>query len=306
MQSLWVLLASFLLSIVGIIIKFTAQAGYSTGEVVFYRTFIGVVVVSIMMAARGVSPRSKYTLGHVQRGIAGTFAMWLFVYAVVHLPLSTAITLNFTAPLWIALMLALVFGERLSKTMMAALALGFLGIVILLKPIFSPEMRFDITIGLISGVAAAVALLNVRRLGALGEPEMRIFWWSSSIIAGGAALWLTATGGWHWHGGEGLMWILAMGTLAAAAQLSQTRAFSRGATILAANLSYSTVLFSALADLLIWNVHIPLMGWLAITIIIASGIMATLRTRKNVQRAAAAPATATPATVTPEPPASSP
>jgi S-adenosylmethionine uptake transporter len=300
------LLASFLLAITGITIKFAHEAGYSTGELVFYRTFLGFAVVSVMMAMRGVSPRSAYTVGHVQRGVAGTFAMWLFVYAVVHLPLSTAMTLNYTAPLWIALILALVFGERLSKTMVGALCLGFFGIAILLKPIFSPEMRFDITIGLISGVAAAVALLNVRRLGALGEPEMRIFWWSSMIISAGAALWLTVSGGWHWHGSDGLWWIAALGAVATGAQLTQTRAFSRGATILAANLSYSTVLFSAVADLLIWNVRIPATGWLAIAIVISSGIMATLRTRRNARPRAVEPGVVAGAPIEPEPPSTDP
>ncbi|HEX4327096.1 MAG TPA: DMT family transporter [Burkholderiales bacterium] len=300
MQSLWMLLAAFLLAVTGVAIKYAAAAGLSTGETVFYRTFIGVVVVSVMMAGLRVSPRSVHTRALLYRGLAGTFAMWLFMYSVVHLPLSTAITLNFTAPLWIALILALVFGERLSKTMTAALVLGFIGIVMLLKPIFVPEMRFDITIGLLSGVAGATALLNVRRLGALGEPDMRIFLWSSSVIALGAALWLTATGGWHMHGFDAVKWVVAMGALATAAQLCQTRAYSRGGTILTANLSYATVLFSALADLLLWGVRIPASGWLAIALIIASGIMATLRSRKGARREARAE-TAAPS-IQPEPP----
>jgi S-adenosylmethionine uptake transporter len=269
--------------------------------VVFYRTFIGLIAVSAMMAMRGVRPGTVHVVAHLQRGAAGTFAMWLFVYAVVHLPLSTAITLNFTAPLWIGLVLALVFGERLSKTMLVALALGFVGIVILLKPIFTPAMRFDITIGLISGVAAAVALLNIRRLGALHEPEMRIFWWSSLVISAGAAAWLTATGGWRMHGTEGLKWILAMGAVATGGQLAQTRAYSRGATMLAANLSYSTVLFSALAGFLIWDEHIPASGWTAIAVIVASGIMATLRTRKGAKQPIA-----TIQPIAPEPPLTDP
>ena len=161
------LLAAFLFSVAGVTIKFAAAAGYTTPELVFYRSVIGFVVVSIMMRAAGLSPRSPHTVAHLQRGAAGTFAIWLFMYAVIHLPLSTAITLNFTAPLWIGLILALVYGERLSKTMLLALGLGFVGIVLLLKPIFTPEMRFDLTVGLLSGIAAAIALLNVRRLGAM-------------------------------------------------------------------------------------------------------------------------------------------
>jgi S-adenosylmethionine uptake transporter len=293
------LLAAFLFSVAGVTIKFAAAAGYTTPELVFYRSVIGFVVVSIMMRAAGLSPRSPHTVAHLQRGAAGTFAIWLFMYAVIHLPLSTAITLNFTAPLWIGLILALVYGERLSKTMLLALALGFIGIALLLKPIFTPEMRFDLTVGLLSGIAAAIALLNVRRLGAMKEPEMRIFWWFTLVVTIGSGLWLSVSGGWKWHS-EGIGWMLAMGCATTIGQLAQTRAYSRGATMLAANLSYSAVLFSAFAGLLLWNEVIPPSGWLAIAIIVASGIMATLRTRKTNKANVVAATPAPP--IEPEPP----
>jgi S-adenosylmethionine uptake transporter len=294
------LLASFLFAVSGVVIKFAAQAGYTTAELVFYRSAIGFIVVSAMMRAAGLSPRSPHTVAHIQRGIAGTFAIWLFMYAVIHLPLSTAITLNFTAPLWIGLILALVYGERPSKTMLAALCMGFIGIVLLLKPIFTPEMRFDLTIGLLSGIAAAIALLNVRRLGAMKEPEMRIFWWFTLVVTIGSALYLTFTGGWQWHS-EGVGWMLAMGCTTTIGQLAQTRAYSRGATMLAANLSYSAVLFSALLGFFIWSEVIPPSGWLAIAIIVAGGIMATLKARKSNKSNVVA--TSAPATkIEPEPP----
>jgi len=129
---------------------------------------------------------------------------------------------------------------------------------------------------------------------------MRIFWWFTLVVTAGAALWLTVSGGWRLHS-EGLLWLLAMGAVTTGGQLAQTRAYSRGATMMAANLSYSAVLFSALAGLLIWNEHIPASGWLAIAIIICSGIMATLRTRKSAQHSAAA-AALPPASIQPEPP----
>ena len=293
------LLAAFLFAVSGVAIKFAAQAGYTTAELVFYRSIIGFIVVSIMMRAAGLSPRSPHTVAHLQRGVAGTFAIWLFMYAVIHLPLSTAITLNFTAPLWIGLILALVYGERLSRTMVVALCLGFAGIVLLLKPIFTPEMRFDLTIGLLSGIAAAIALLNVRRLGAMKEPEMRIFWWFTLVVTIGSALYLTFSGGWKWHT-EGVPWMLAMGCTTTIGQLAQTRAYSRGATMLAANLSYSAVLFSALAGFFLWSEVIPPSGWLAIAIIVASGIMATLRARKSNKDNVVATIPAT--KIEPEPP----
>jgi drug/metabolite transporter (DMT)-like permease len=292
-QSLWMLFAALLFALMGITIKASAALGYSTAELVFYRSLIGWIFISLVILLRGYSIRTPYVVAHLQRGVAGTFAIWLFMYAVVHLPLATAITLNFTAPLWIGLILALVFGEKLSRTMVFALLLGFVGIIILLQPIFSPDKRFDITIGLISGVAAAVALLNVRRLGGLGEPEWRIFWWFSGVITAGSALWLTVSGGWLHHSLNGLHWLLAMGAVATAGQLAQTRAYAQGKTLLSASFSYASVPFSALAAWLVYDEAIAFSGWIAMAIIVSSGLIATWRTHQGNKA------------VTPEPPAPS-
>lgn len=284
MQSLWMLLAALLFAVTGVTIKLSAAVGFNTTEQVFYRSLVGWLIVSIIMLVRGMSFRTPHTIAHLQRGAASTFAIWLFMYAVIHLPLPTAVTLNFTSPLWIALILTLVFGESISKTMVAALVIGFAGILLLLQPVFTPDKRFDLTIGLLSGVGAAIGALNVRRLGSLREPEWRIFWWFSTIIGAGAAAWMTITQGWRSHPVDSFFWVIAMGSAAAAAQLAQTRAYARGKPLLTANLSYAGVLFSALAGVMIYHDHIPLSGWCAMALIILSGIMATYRTRKGERK----------------------
>ena len=291
MQSLWMLVAALLFAVIGVTIKLAAAAGYGTAELVFYRSVIGCMLATAAMAVLRIPIRTAHTAAHLKRGVASTVAISAFMYAVVHLPLSTAVTLNFTAPLWVALILALVFGENLSRIMLVALAVGFIGIVLLLQPVFTPDKRFDVTIGLLSGMAAAIGVLNVRRLGGLGEPDLRIFWWFTAIISIASGLWLVVFGGWKSHSMAGAGWVLAMAVAATAGQLAQTRAYSKGKAMLAANLSYAAVPFSALAGVLLYDDRIPVTGWLAMGMVILSGIMATWRTRRSETKA-----------VVPEPP----
>ena len=76
------------------------------------------------------------------------------------------------------------------------------------------------------------------------------------------------------------MWLLPIGVLAALGQLSMTLAYSKGATLVVANLQYSGIVFAALYGLFLFGDQIPLIGWAGMGLIIASGITATaLRNR---------------------------
>jgi drug/metabolite transporter (DMT)-like permease len=171
--------------------------------------------------------------------------------------------------------------------MVLALATAFVGIVVLLKPIFTPDRQFDLTIALLSGITAAIGLLNVRRLGSIGEPEWRIFFFVTLVVTLASAAWLTISGGWRGHDASGLYWLIGMAVASTAGQLAQTRAYAAGKTMLAANLSYLAVLFSALAGLLVYDETISAGGWLGMAIIVGAGIMATLRAARSGKRAVA-------------------
>jgi S-adenosylmethionine uptake transporter len=76
------------------------------------------------------------------------------------------------------------------------------------------------------------------------------------------------------------LWLLPIGVLAALGQLCMTKAYTRGATLVVANLQYSGIVFAALFGLFLFGDQIPLLGWAGMALIIASGIAATfLRSR---------------------------
>ncbi|PKO49071.1 MAG: EamA family transporter [Betaproteobacteria bacterium HGW-Betaproteobacteria-4] len=272
MQSLWMIAASFLFACMGVCVKLAAET-HTAVEITFYRCFISLILMFGLIRLRGVPLRTEHWRWQITRGIVGFTALFAYFYAITLLPLATAVTLNYTSAIFLALYLALA-GWQTRHGMLGALAIGLIGVVLLLKPTFHAEQLVGGLVGLGSGVVAGMAYFSVRELGARGEPETRtVFYFSlvSSICAGG---WLAFS---EIHAVDlrsGLI-LLGVASFATVAQLAMTRAYSRGKTMMSAALAYSTVIFSSLFGMLIWGEAIGASSWFAIGLIILSGIAAT-------------------------------
>ncbi|SNS42764.1 S-adenosylmethionine uptake transporter [Noviherbaspirillum humi] len=285
MQSLWMLFAAFMFSIMGVCVKLGSSL-YSTSEMVMYRGLIGVVALFVLIRLQGGTLKTAYPRQHAWRGFIGVVSLWLWFYAIGKLPLATAITLNYTAPIWIAAIL-FVAGwwhgtKRFELGLTLAILMSFAGVTLLLQPAFHADQWLGGLLGLCSGLLSSMAYLQVRKLGLMGEPEYRVvFFFSATGIAAGivGALAGQALGNpaeaWHAHTGRGILLLLGMGLSAVIAQMAMTRAYRLGKTLLTANLQYSGILFSSLWSVLLWNDRISWMGWAGIGIIFVSGLAAT-------------------------------
>jgi drug/metabolite transporter (DMT)-like permease len=272
MQSLWMIAASFLFACMGVCVKLAA-ATHSAVEITFYRSFISLVLMFGLVRLNGVALKTPHWRWQVTRGTVGFIALLAYFYAITLLPLATAVTLNYTSAIFLALYLALA-GARLRPRMLAALGVGLLGVVLLLKPTFHADQLFGGLVGLGSGVLAGMAYFSVRELGARGEPEMRTVFYFSLVSSVGSGLWLLFS---EIHAVDlhsGLL-LLGVASFATAAQLAMTRAYTRGKTLMSAALAYSTVIFSSLFGMLFWGEIIDAASWLAIGLIALSGIAAS-------------------------------
>ena len=213
------------------------------------------------------------------RGAVGFVSLVLYFFAIQALPLATAVTLNYTSPLFLALFLAFWSGERLRGALVMALAVGFVGVVLLLQPTLREDQWAGAVTGLGSGVLAGVAYYNVRNLGALGEPEWRTVFYFSLISTAGGTPWVLASDATRGVDAYGVALLLGVGVFGAIAQLAMTRAYRYGKTLVSASLAYSTVIFSSLFGVLIWDEKLPAVAWLGIALIVASGVLASLRAR---------------------------
>jgi len=272
MQSLWMIAASFLFACMGVCVKLAATT-HSAVEITFYRSFISLILMYGLVRLRGVSLKTTQWRWQVTRGAVGFSALFGYFYAITLLPLATAVTLNYTSAIFLALYLGFA-GMQMRKGMLGALALGLVGVVMLLKPTFHADQLVGGLIGLGSGVLAGMAYFSVRELGARGEPETRTVFYFSLVSSVGAGLWLLFSEIHAVDRHSGLL-LLGVASFATVAQLAMTRAYSRGKTLMSAALAYSTVIFSSLFGMLFWGEVLDASAWAAIGLIILSGIAAT-------------------------------
>jgi len=272
MQSLWMLVASLLFACMGVCVKLAA-ATHSPVEITFYRCFVSLILMFGLVRLRGVRLATPHWHWHISRGVVGFSALFAYFYAITLLPLATAVTLNYTSAIFLAIYMALA-GMRMRGGILGALVLGLVGVVLLLKPTLHADQLVGGLIGLGSGVMAGMAYFSVRELGARGEPEMRTVFYFSLVSSVCSGLWLLFSELHAVDPRSGLL-LLGVASFATVAQLAMTRAYTRGKTLLSAALAYSTVIFSSLFGALFWGEVLTMSAWLAIGLIVLSGIAAT-------------------------------
>jgi len=286
------LAASLFFATMAVCIKI-ASAWFTASELVFWRGLIGMGLMGLWARSRGIALRTAYPGMHAWRSMVGVLSLGAWFYAIAGLPLATAMTLNYMSSVWIAAFLVggalIAWSPRAGAplparhgALAATVLAGFAGVLLMLRPTIAQHQVFAGLVGLLSGLLAAFAYLQVMALGKLGEPEARtVFYFAAgSALAGGIGMVATGVSPWDW---QHALWLLPMALLASLGQWCMTRAYSHGATLVVANLQYSGIVFGALYSLLLFGDRITPAGWLGMGLICASGIVAT------VLRAKAAP-----------------
>ncbi|HEY2188891.1 MAG TPA: DMT family transporter [Caldimonas sp.] len=273
-----VILASLLFATMGVCVK-AASAHYSSGEIVTYRGLVGALMIVAISRWRGDSLRTAVPGRHALRSLTGVTALCLWFYAIGTLPLATAMTLNYTSSLWMALFLVggtTVLGVgAVDSRLVSAAVLGFTGVVLVLHPTIDQGQLWYGLIGLLSGMVSAFGYLQVVALSRAGETESRIvFYFSIGGALGGAAL--ASLSGWHGHTWSGIALLLAVGVLATVAQLMLTRAYARGRTLANASLQYLGIGFSYLYGVVLFDDHVTWVAAAGMVLIVAAGVRASL------------------------------
>ena len=138
MQSLWMLAAGLAFSLMGAFVKLGAEH-FSAAELVFYRSLVQMAGAYAMLARAGGTVKTKRFGMHVHRGVSGFVSLFMFFYALTTLPVATAMTLNYSSPLFLALLLTFLARERPGGMLIGTVLLGFAGVLLLLRPAVTPS-----------------------------------------------------------------------------------------------------------------------------------------------------------------------
>ena len=284
------LVAGALFATMGVFAKLLAGQ-FSGAELSLYRSLVGLLVVGAFVVWKRQSLVTPFWRGHFWRGLTGTISLIGYFYAMTKLPLATAITLNYTSPLWLTLLSTLLLGERFRPRLVLAIVVGFAGIALLLRPTLSSDNGHAGIIGLASGFFAACAYVNVKKLGDAGEPEWRVVFYFALAGTIGSAITQAFVEHTFHPVNTGNMWqLLALGIAATGAQLAMTRAYHSGNTLVVGAFAYSTVLFATLAGIVMFDEILPPIAWLGMGVIVASGLLAKSASTKPDDRSPALPA----------------
>jgi drug/metabolite transporter (DMT)-like permease len=287
LKSLWMLVAALGFAIMGTLVKIGA-AKFSSAELVFYRSIFGLIVIYAYIFAKKLPLKTPVLAKQMSRALVGFASLVLFFYAIAHLHLATAITLNYTSPLFLALFMPFMLHEKPKHTLYVAVILGFIGVVLLLKPTLQNDDALAGALGLASGVGAAIAYIHVKQLGNVNEPDWRTVFYFTLVSSIGAGAWMLLSPLFEQTGFTPLIWqdlplLLGLGISATIAQLAMTRAYRTGNTLTVASLAYVTVVLASIFGALLWQEQLSKSEWLAIGLIIFSGIISINATNNSAQ-----------------------
>ncbi len=277
-RSVWMMLAAVLMfALMDAGLK-TLSAHYPPLQVATLRGLSSLpLVLAWVLLTTGLRPllHVRWKL-HLLRGALGILMMGSFIYALKRLPLSTAYSIFFVAPLLITALSVPILREKVGPRRWTAIAIGLLGVLTVLRPTGAGVITWAGLAVLVAAVAYAVSAITVRVLARTDSNQAMVFWMLVMLALGSGAL--------AWQGWVSLrmqdVWLIAgVGITGSLGQYTITEAFRRGEASLIAPLEYTALIWGVALDLALWGVLPDAVTWLGAAIIISSGLYLLRRER---------------------------
>lgn len=217
---------------------------------------------------------------HLLRGAMGIAMMAAFVYALRTLPLSSAYSIFFVAPLLITALSGPLLGERVGPRRWVAIVVGLAGVLVLLRPSGDGLLGTAALMVLLAAMMYAVSAITVRWLARTDSNQAMVVWLLALMALGAGLL------AWpHWVPlRAGQLWLVAgVGIAGAIGQYAITDAFRLGEASLLAPLEYTALVWGVLLDLALWHTLPDPVTWLGAAIIVASGLYLLRRERVHAE-----------------------
>ena len=268
--------SAFLFAGMSLAVKLAAHSLPNT-VVVFFRCAVGLVLLLPWLARQGPAAlRTTRPVEHAVRGLSGLLAMSCGFYAMGHMRLADAVLLNYSLPLLLPLVERAWLGVRVARRLWLPLGVGFVGLLIILRPGGSVFGAAALA-GLGSAFFASIAQVGIRSM-ASSEPTTRIVFYFALISTAGAALPLPLT--WVTPGAAAWPPLLAAGLLATAGQFTLTRAYAFAPASRVGPFIYLTPVLSGLLDWALWGVIPDGLFFAGALLVVAAAVLA-LRLREQ-------------------------
>jgi drug/metabolite transporter (DMT)-like permease len=288
-------LAIFLLSVMDAMIKWLSD-GFPTSQIIFFRTTFGLLpLVVALRGAGGLGALATRRLPmHIARGLIGAAAAFTFFYAFKVMPLADAYAIAFASPLFITALSVPMLAEHVGVRRWIAVAVGFLGILVMLRPGAS-DLAGLLSLGALAALAGtffyAVAVLLIRKMSST-ETNAAIILYGSlvGILASG----LVMIPDFVEPNGPDLALLIATGVLGGCGTLAMTEAFRIAPAAVIAPFEYTAMVWAVVLGYWLWGDLPDAFIIAGSAIVVASGLYIFRRETREAARPAAAKPTELP------------
>ena len=282
MQSLWILASGFLFALCALCIKLGAS-DFSGLELVLYRSVFGLVIMYVFLLMKHDTPKTRHFVGHFKRSTAAWLSMVIWMGCVPMIPLATSLTLGATTPIFIAtvfIALAIFKKTPVSWPLIISIFTGFLGIVLMMRPSFSPQEVTGCLMAVASAAVSAYSFWQIKELSLMRESSYRIVFYVSLFGLIYSFIGVLVMGeGFSPVTSQNAVYLAGIGLTAGFGQLCLTFAYGKGNMLLSSCLQYSSIVFSQIFGFFCFAETIDTIGVIGIVLIAASGVFATSITR---------------------------
>lgn len=265
------LIAMVVLAIMFSLVKMAGNHGVHVVESLFWRQLAGLPVVILWLWWSGDlrSIRTKHPGAHAVRAMLGITAMALNFTAMVLLPLAEATTIGFATPIFATMFAALLLGEKTGRYRWAAIAVGFVGVLVAVQPGSGEVHPVGAAVALAGALLTSGVAIQLRRMAKEENTGAIVFWFSLCSLAPlGLGMIFFA----RMHDVQTWAMIAGLSAAGAIAQILLTAALRHASVAAILTMDYSSLIWSVLFGYLLFD-EVPADSiWLGAPIIIAAGM----------------------------------
>ena len=268
--------AAICFSLMATMIKLGYEAGASTVELAFYRFAFGLPPLLLWMAwTRNFGAwRTERPLAHAWRALVGLTTMLLAFAALRYLPLAESTTIGFAAPLFAVMLSALILKEPVGRYRWSAVAIGFIGVLIVMRPGASESPPIGLLLAVLAAFGVGIVTITIRRIGKTEGTQTIVLWFSLlSMLALGALMPFFGQS----HDARTWLILLALGTAGGFGQIALTASLRYAPVSAVVPFDYLQLLWAVLLGWLIFADHPPATTWIGAAVISASGLYTVYR-----------------------------
>ncbi len=235
------------------LVKWTGGRGVPVFEIIFFRNFFAFVPLGLYIwrTTGFEAVKTRRPLGHLARSTIGLAGMVCGFSAVQYLPLTEATALQFTSPLFMTALSALILAEPVGRHRWGAVAVGFLGVLIMARPVPGQMNVVGVTLGMLAALGSAGAMVAIRQISDTERGATIVFYFTLA----GVVLGLVGTSavGWVMPDRLTLAMLVVAGLIGGVGQLLLTEALRNAPVGVVAPFDYTQLVWAGVLSLLIWG-----------------------------------------------------